>query len=210
MPGNLTVSQTVEQTSPMRKLQEIHSKFHFRCLTCKDHFPSQEVKSNVEAWFTSPDGDSPAPLYLSVVKCKKCLGSTCMGCGRKPSRIKAKAAATTNPLANCCENGRLLGIWLALCRFDNNELELQAQALQARKEHPKTVKHVRDKGVGYDVRYDWDDYHPGNPTLARQPTNTKATKCNEALDEQTMQTVELLRRQLQTPVRASASRTLDE
>jgi hypothetical protein len=100
---------------------------------------------------------------------------------------------------------------VALCWFDNNELERQARASKTRKEQPKLIKHTRDKGVGYDVRHDWDGFSLSHALApAPQPVNAKAPESSEAVDEQIMQTLELLRGQLQTQVRTSASRTQDE
>jgi hypothetical protein len=211
--SNPIASRTAEHASTIRELRDIYSQFHFCCVACKEHFPVQEAKSNVEMWFApTPSNDNgPASVCLSVIDCQKCHAATCLGCGRKPSRIKAKVSTNSNPLTNCCEKGRLFSIWVALCWFDNNELERQARASKTRKEQPKLTKHTRDKGVGYDVRYDWDDYSLSHALApAPQPVNAKAPESSEAVDEQIMQTLELLRGQLQTQVRTSASRTQDE
>jgi hypothetical protein len=208
LPNSPAASKTVDQTNHLYELRQVYAKFHFSCRTCRASFSPQDLKSNVEAWF-GPNSKNhiPTSLCLSVFNCNACNTSTCAGCGCKPSNANIPATSS-DTLSNCCEEGRLLGIWLTLCQFDDSELELQAQVSKAKAQNPKASKIAQDTGVGYDVAYGWTSEVALSVAKA---STTKIIEIGEASDDRMVTTVVLLSRQLQTPDRASTSlNTQDE
>ena len=153
------------------------------------------------------------------MRCDTCKASTCTGCGRKPN---TKRTNTTAPLdlQICCDRGRLFGIWLALCQFDEYELESQvesqapkAKAKKSKSSKAKVLKAPKpwaDTGVGYDIGDSWDDDF--DEIVPNETTNdTKVVKSNEPSDGQMTATLDILSRQLQTSgVATGSSDTKDE
>lgn len=152
----------------LTQLQEGYSRFHFQCRSCLADLSPNDLKANIEPWFDlkdhSPTAAGTPPPHYTAVKCSTCSASTCVGCGRKP-RCHATRTAPFNPGMNsCCEKGRLLTIWLVLCRFDDRELEIQASAANTKDTPPSTKKNggkkksaskadVKDHGQGTGVGY---------------------------------------------------------
>lgn len=133
-------------------LQTAYSKFHFQCRSCKAPFSHLDLSKNLDTWLDSePDAGDPA-FRLSVLSCKKCQSSTCVGCGCQPSKNKSITKTVLGPLSNCCENGRLLGIWHTLCQFDDEVLE-QLRAYESKAKQPRPPKATQDSGVGYALGY---------------------------------------------------------
>lgn len=141
-----------------------------------------------------------------------------MGCGLKPNKdgSSASAAATEDTLHNCCEQGKLFGIWMALCRFDEHELEPK-EKVESPKVKPKKSKYHKyglSNGVGYDHGAEWpedDGFLENNPAVA-SPTvtlpaeassTTKNQDDNNASDTYMIETLDLLTTMLLTPSTSS-------
>lgn len=202
MSGRRTASKTSQYANPLHELQKVHSKFHLHCRDCGVRVMFRDFKSNIDEWFCpKDDGDNQDLPGLTTASCPACRTLTCMGCGRQPHKNNTNTTIASETLKVCCERGRLLCIWLILCRFDDKELELQVKASQASAMIPKAPKTAKDTGVGYDTRY--ENYFD-QPRPANQPINKEAMKTLAASDNQMLATLVLLSRLLANQVKTSA------
>jgi hypothetical protein len=152
IPSRPAQSKDEKGLSRAEQLQAIYSKFHFACRSCHREFTYSEVNSNLWTWFVSPGIFRPAvQSQISKVYCKVCTTLTCLGCGKKPTQTKTTVVTSIGSLNHCCEEARLLGIWLILCRFDREELQLRAASSDSKKQDEANLS--KDSGVGYEAGY---------------------------------------------------------
>jgi hypothetical protein len=147
-------SKEVDKPSTLDQLRKIYSKFHFQCRHCGIPFSSHELKINIKTLLNSERVHSLVPIYLSALTCMTCRSTTCIGCGRQPTKNKKNQVISLGTFNSCCEQGRLLVIWLALCQFDESELELQSRRDNAKKSI--VLRSTHDSGVGYARGYSED------------------------------------------------------
>lgn len=98
-----------------------------RCSSILLH--SFNVIKHVEIWA----GEASNPLRgrvlphvaLTGVKCIRtfCSATTCLGCGRAPSFEGHRFQVGERFLNYCCEEGRVVALWLLLSYFDEKALE---------------------------------------------------------------------------------------
>ena len=83
----------------------------------------------VSRWFQgwTDKHEKSRAFSLCSATCSKsdCGAETCVGCGQKPRTGQFTGDYKGLKLDWCCENGRLFAFWVALCKYD--ELELQQQ-----------------------------------------------------------------------------------
>jgi hypothetical protein len=86
----------------------------------------------VSRWFQDWIDKSSSGHAFSIcsAKCssKKCGAMTCVGCGKKPRMEKFTSTCHGLHLDWCCESGRLFAFWVALCKYDEMELQLQMES----------------------------------------------------------------------------------
>jgi hypothetical protein len=230
MPRRSAPKKNAESATPLNELQAAYSKFHLHCRDCNNPFSSSDLQVNIGTWLgIVHDVRDVVSLSLSSMRCDTCKAWTCTGCGRKPNTKKSNTDVSPDTLQICCEKGRLFGIWLALCQFDEYELESQVPKAKAKKskarkapkgsKHPKAPKAPKglkapkpwaDTGVGYDIGDSWDDdYDDIVPNVGT--SDTSVIKGNDLSDNQMIATLDILSRLLQTPdVAAGSSSAKDE
>lgn len=220
IPSRPASLKTRDPVNPLNQLRDAYSKFHLKCRVCKTPSELPELMANTTSWFSEKgENHTPAFYCLSACACTRCGASTCAGCGLKPNKNSsaASAAAKEDTLYNCCEQGKLFGIWMALCRFDEHELvpkeKVEAPKVKAKK--PKNHKYVLGKGVGYDHGPEWTDDDdavagtaPGVPSptvalLAEASSLTQILDNNDASDTYMMATLDLLTQLLVMPATSS-------
>ena len=107
-----------------------------------------------EDWQTAQRNNKTASLSTGVCPRDKCRSSTCLGCGKEPSKDRCQKEVEGYLIDWCCKKARLFAIWVLLCKYDDIELELQCRSekntkvLQAKYNQRKT--HTNAKGTGYD------------------------------------------------------------
>jgi len=86
----------------------------------------------VSRWFQDWIDKNSSGYAFSIcsAKCssKKCGAMTCVGCGKKPRMEKFTRNCHGLNLDWCCESGRLFAFWVALCKYDEMELQLQMES----------------------------------------------------------------------------------
>lgn len=94
---------------------------------------------------------------------------TCIGCGHEPRTKAFTATCNGMRLDYCCQHGRLFAFWVALCKYDETELQGQI-ASEARQTEYKAMAAsgpYKSKGTGYvtNERSGWDLFMmgPSNP-----------------------------------------------
>jgi hypothetical protein len=210
---NSTISNTEppleedNKSQALTQLQEGFSKFHFHCRSCQADFSPDDLKSNIEPWFDLKDptptaGARPPSPHYTAVKCSTCSASTCVGCGRKPRGHTTRTTPFNVSMNSCCEKGRLLVIWLVLCRFDDRELELQASTTKANDTPPKSSTkkssaakkkaalaqfYPPDTGIGYSIGH-------GTGLTSKE---IAAAKLSDDSDRQMIATLALLEKLLE-------------
>jgi hypothetical protein len=79
--------------------------------------------------------------------CKRCKKYTCIGCRKEPSLEDQTVSTPAAQVNNCCDRGRLFGIWVLLARFDELEVKLRRNATQQKQAKP--AQHRPGDGTGY-------------------------------------------------------------
>lgn len=107
---------------------------HFRILKCGEPachtaVPLPNVKGHIRIWLAGAKSSS-FPPQISGIHCKQCRKFTCTGCRGNPVPSKRNIDTNVAVVNHCCDKGRLFGIWMLLCRFDEIELGLQRRAAQ--------------------------------------------------------------------------------
>jgi len=73
-------------------------------------------------------------MPLSAFLCNKCKKYTCVGCRQKLALGSKAITILKSPevtISNCCENGKIFGIWVLLSAFDESELLFQKQTIES-------------------------------------------------------------------------------
>jgi hypothetical protein len=135
----------------LRLLQQLYQRFNSltcREPTCRARLSVRGAEYHIKAWIPLARGSQPTPI--SAVLCTKCRRYTCIGCRRKPALGSKSVTVHKEPeikVKNCCEGGRLFGIWILLSAFDEAELPVQKQATQ--KAPKSSGPPSAGKGTGY-------------------------------------------------------------
>ena len=114
----------------------------------------------VDPWFRGWIEKSKSSRTFSVcaAQCPKesCKVMTCVGCGLEPRTKTYTASCNGMRLDWCCQHGRLFAFWVALCKYD--EAELQGQMASEAKLAEQKAKAAgglnKSKGTGYVTRRD--------------------------------------------------------
>lgn len=114
----------------------------------------------VSRWFQDwiDKNSSGHAFSICSAKCsnKKCGAMTCVGCGKKPRMEKFTGTCHGLNLDWCCESGRLFAFWVALCKYDEMELQLQMESAVKLAAHAaKGPSNSTGIGYGTDVRGPW-------------------------------------------------------
>lgn len=106
--------------SDISRVKHLYQRFHFNCRTCKAPLPFDDSKIDacVESWILGAK-TIPPTTQISAFECPKCSTATCVGCGGEPKIDKDGSYwSPIGVVNNCCDLGRLWGVWLILRRFD--------------------------------------------------------------------------------------------
>ena len=98
--------------------------------------------------------ESREAFSICSVTCAKssCAAQTCVGCGKKPYLGKNTAKVNGVRLDWCCSAGQEFALWVALCRYDKQELKIQLQsARNVAASIPRNK--LPSKGTGYGGGY---------------------------------------------------------
>ncbi|PVH82811.1 hypothetical protein DL98DRAFT_652831 [Cadophora sp. DSE1049] len=85
-------------------------------------------------------------ISLNIL-CKRCKKYTCIGCRKEPSLEDQTVSTPAAQVNNCCDRGRLFGIWVLLARFDELEVKLCRNATKQKQAKP--AQHRPGDGTGY-------------------------------------------------------------
>lgn len=130
----------------LRQLGRLYSDFKLlSCRTCKSPLRLGEIHQHARTWLNVVK--SNPTRQVSAIYCEKCRSLTCIGCHGKPVLGKGNMSTPIAVINHCCEQGRLFGIWIFLCIFDDNELLQQNRALGNAKKNENRAR--TDSGVGY-------------------------------------------------------------
>jgi hypothetical protein len=167
----------------LRLLQQLYQRFNSltcREPTCRARLSVGGAEYHIKAWIPLARGSQPTPI--SAVLCTKCRRYTCIGCRRKPALGSKSVTVHNEPeikVNNCCEGGRLFGIWILLSAFDEAELSVQKQATQ--KAPKSSGPPSAGKGTGYTSgwgmglrplqRSMWDQYSALDLSVQQQAGN---------------------------------------
>lgn len=113
--------------SDISRVEHLYERFHFTCRTCKSPLPFHDSKIDayLESWIAGAK-TIPPTTQLSTFRCAECDTSTCVGCGEEP-KIHENGSywSPIGVINNCCNLGRLWGVWLILRRFDIEVVKIE-------------------------------------------------------------------------------------
>ena len=145
-------------TDDIENLQQYMQTFwETPCYKCNANIANKiDVKATIYQWF----GDSSTAdgrASLCVRRCEKCQAFTCLGCGEAPVKSEPHKI-NDHHISWCCLDGRIVTLWMFLCRFDMTEMELRALSQQSTQSHhgqksANTSSGV--SGVGYAAPKQW-------------------------------------------------------
>ena len=109
-------------------LQELHDwakdVIASKCYKCRT--PLLEDFA-VDLWFRGwiEKSNSSRTFSVCAAQCPKesCKVMTCVGCGQEPRTKRYTATCNGMRLDWCCQHGRLFAFWVALCKYDEAELQ---------------------------------------------------------------------------------------
>lgn len=155
----------------LRLLQQIHNRFKSlscREPTCQARLSIGGATEHLKAWFPYAKGSQAMPV--SAVLCNKCKKYTCVGCRQKPALGSKAITIRKSPevtISNCCENGKIFGIWVLLSAFDESELLFQKQTIESTPSSYHRQPAFKGTGTGYaSGRASTNRYQMWNPYAA--------------------------------------------
>lgn len=86
------------------------------------------VSSWFEKWIKKSRSQSTFSICAARCPEASCKRYTCIGCGREPRTKKFTATCKGMNLDWCCQQGRLFAFWVALCKYDETELQGRCSA----------------------------------------------------------------------------------
>ena len=117
------------------------------CAKCGDRFLKCEsdVGKLFEEWYECKDELS------SLLRCKTCGLSSCIACPSTTFSRRSLAIFNHKSASWCCDDGRLLLIWILLCGFDVSYCETKARSAKEaeaakKKSEPTPVDESKGKG----------------------------------------------------------------
>jgi hypothetical protein len=100
------------------------------CHRCNANITREiDVKVTISQWFN--DSHESGDTSISTRTCGKCGAVTCLGCG-EAARKSEPRKMNDHYMSWCCLDGRILTLWMILCRFDMIEIELRALNQQSK------------------------------------------------------------------------------
>jgi hypothetical protein len=141
------------------------------CCGCKANITSEiDVKETLHRWFDKSNSES-GDTSISSRKCRKCAAVTCLGCG-ETAREGRPRKLNDHYMSWCCLDGRLVTIWMMLCRFDLMEIEQRALCQKSRRSSHARAPGTTTSGVA------GVGYAAGRtnlwPTMIREPLNARS------------------------------------
>lgn len=112
----------------IRQLRKMYWRFQNSCRSCHRALPTpaDDYERHIEEWLAGAKRFPPT-TQISFLQCTACREITCAGCGKAPVLNKDNSVWTSlGMINNCCEDGRLFGIWLLLCRFEEEDTRFNA------------------------------------------------------------------------------------
>lgn len=145
---NTGTSRDVEAN--LQNLRLLHTYFKsLTCRECRTPLSIGRAKDHFSKWLPAAKGTQPA--QIPAILCQKCKKYTCIGCRGKPvdgSKAITTLAGTVN---NCCDQGKLFGIWALLSTFDDAELSVQKSSTN---KVQQSHRHLQaGTGTGYNTGY---------------------------------------------------------
>jgi hypothetical protein len=135
------ISDDIEQLQKF--IQEV---WDTTCYKCNANITSEiDVKQTIMQWFNNPTSDR-GDTSICTRRCGKCRTVTCLACSEaarkgKPYKIN------DHYMSWCCLDGRILTIWMMLCRFDKIELELRRSNQQPKQSIQGRISGSTSSGV---------------------------------------------------------------
>ncbi|KAG4441443.1 hypothetical protein IFR05_003049 [Cadophora sp. M221] len=130
----------------LRLLRKLYENFiSLKCRDCKSSLSLGSLEKNFKTWLSNAKCSSPNPI--SGIFCKRCKKYTCIGCRKKPSLGNKPISTPAAQVNNCCDRGRLFGIWILLARFD--ELEVEVRRDSSKQVQAERAPCQPGEGVGY-------------------------------------------------------------
>lgn len=120
-----TVPQQIRDD--IKELQQfVHEVWETRCHKCHANITrGLDVKETIMQWFNNAHSER-SHTSLSTRRCEKCYAVTCLGCG-EAARKGEPRKINKRYISWCCLMGRILTLWMVLCRFDTVEVARRAQ-----------------------------------------------------------------------------------
>ncbi|KAF2192575.1 hypothetical protein K469DRAFT_654226 [Zopfia rhizophila CBS 207.26] len=114
-----------------------------KCFGCSTRLiqSQKDIEDLFKGWLTGQG------IFTSLLKCKRCSTSTCVGCSSKSTGKKAAFEVTVQgtQITWCCGRGRLFLIFVILCGYDVNFcMEKQREAAKR-----PNVPRVGGSGIGF-------------------------------------------------------------
>ena len=143
----------------LAKLSDEFNAIKCRMPSCDATLTFGDAEQHIASWLTQAH-NVPSTTQISEIKCHKCKGATCVGCGGPPvnSSLKNHIFTPLGVVSNCCSRAQLFGLYLLLLRFDQEELQ---RIKPATKPSKKKTKVPKGTGVGYagaGSGADWDEW----------------------------------------------------
>lgn len=123
---------------------------HTECHNCQNPIMHDfTVSRYFQRWLDKQESGSAFSLCSARCSKPECGAETCIGCGNGIRTKKFTAVGTNGfKLDWCCEDGRLFAFWVALCKYDELELQQQMQSAATVAAHA-AQGHSKSKGTGY-------------------------------------------------------------
>ena len=167
--GNLRADTKNKQAAPKTKLlypEEVATaledlqKFteeiiRTKCCACKKPLMHDfKVSHWFQGWIKKHNSGNAFSICSSTCKNSKCGAKTCIGCGREPRTGRFTSTCNGLKLDWCCEDGRLFAFWVALCKYDEIELQQQMESAANLAAHSARGPPI-SKGTGYAGKQGW-------------------------------------------------------
>lgn len=116
------------------------------CYKCNANITSDiDVKDTITQWFNNSTSER-SESSISTRRCGNCHAVTCLGCG-ETARKGRPHKINDHYMSWCCLDGRILTVWMMLCRFDKIELELRTSNKQPKQPTRSRISGNTSSGV---------------------------------------------------------------
>ena len=153
------LAESLDSTYPEPVTEALRQLHHFaeeviatKCHKCRTPLLQDfAVGPRFQGWIEKSKSSRTFSICAARCPQKSCRLMTCIGCGHEPRTKRYTATCNGMRLDYCCQQGRLFAFWVALCKYDETELQGQiASEANVTKYQAKAASGPnKSKGTGY-------------------------------------------------------------